>query len=419
MLFHGDGSTNITNADSLNHYGVLVDWSLIQDFLAEFPEKFEITKKKIEQKRLLEKMKDVEEYSSQFLNLSRTEEVDTSSPQVEALINSINHLIEIHQEVPLSWWPIIEDLRNLKDYPSVNEIMKFQWAGINSDIKNGFDLVMTNPPFGRSKNLKIDDPKILCQYKLATELFIEDATISQCKKIIKNLKLPIDTGGKTAGEIKEEIRIKSEQEWFTILDIEGCDSKLTLKDGRGYEHTIYYDSKGHPIVFKKQLPKQVLFLEQFLRIVKPGGKIFTVIDTGVLSNKEDEYVRRFIYRNAKVHAIVEFPHKAFKAGGTDVKTAVVLYEKTNAPPKNYDIFGSLPQNLGYVLNKKDTPPDPDNNDLGMTLCDWRYKLGIGRNCDPCKKMKFENLAEEGSNCTWYHDGFCWVWREKIEKVEVA
>jgi hypothetical protein len=47
MLFHGDGATNIANSDSLNHYGILVHWKLIETFINEFEDKFEETKKKL------------------------------------------------------------------------------------------------------------------------------------------------------------------------------------------------------------------------------------------------------------------------------------------------------------------------------------------------------------------------------------
>jgi len=472
MLFHGDGATNIANADSLNHFGVLMHWKLIRDFVDEFEAKFAETKGRIQQGELQDKLDLVESKRDSILYFKSKYEIDISSPEVIDLIEVINTLLEIHIELNLTWWSTIQKLHRLKDFDSINEIMKFRWSKINEEVKNGFDLIMTNPPFGRGENLQINDPYILGQYKLATEAWIGDLTKGLLEKLIAKqfgmrvedfylqclkeleltslteannskirqlsltnqgdiainqdtLNLNIDRipkskikkianevlfegEGKVIGEfLTKKICDKLGREWIKIEDVFDYDHKLTFKDSlMAEEHTIYYDAEGKPLLFKKQLPKQVLFLEQFLRMVKEGGKVFTVIDTGVLSNNEDEYVRRFLFKNSKVHAVVEFPHNAFKAAGTGVKTAVILYEKMSNLPEDHDIFGSLPLKLGYVLNKKDTPPDPDNNDLGKTLCDYRGYIGLGRMCDK---------SEE--ECDWVTKGYCDIWRREIEKVE--
>jgi predicted RNA methylase len=86
--------------------------------------------------------------------------------------------------VSLDWWPVIQELHSLKDFDSINEIMKSKWKIVNEDISSGFDLIITNPPFGRGEHLQIVDPKILCQYKLATEAWIGDLTKDNLVKLI-------------------------------------------------------------------------------------------------------------------------------------------------------------------------------------------------------------------------------------------
>lgn len=446
MIFHGDGATNIANADSLNHYGILVHWELIQKFIREFEEEFSETKRKIQQRELQDRLRFVESKKEAIMSFRDKEEIDISSSSVIDLIEAINTMLEVHSEVSIEWWSTIRELHNLKDFDSINEITKFQWNKIDEDIASGFDIVLTNPPFGRGKNLQISDPYILCQYKLATEAWIGDLTKKLLEELItrqfktrvedfyleclKEVNIPDASrpglSKKTIRKLANEYLFEGEgnrknigehlfsriarklgKEWVAVEDILDFDHKLTLVDSMtGNKHTIYYDKKGKPIFFKKHLPKQVLFLEQFLRMVKNGGKVFTVIDTGVLSNNEDEYVRRFLLENSIIHAVVEFPHNAFKAAGTGIKTAVILYERRLTPPNDYEIFGSLPQNLGYVLNKQDTPPDPDHNDLGRTLCDYREYLGLGKLCEKPKE-----------ECDWAVKGYCSVWRSEIERVE--
>jgi hypothetical protein len=199
-------------------------------------------------------------------------------------------------------------------------------------------------------------------------------------------------------EIIQEIREKlGGREWLTIEDVygprgTGYRQKITLKDSdTNTEHTIYFDDDGQPILFRHMMPKQILFVEQFLRMVSEGGAVFTVLDTGVLSNIDDEYVRRFIFREAILHAVVEFPHGAFKAAKADVKSAVVLMERRKRPDLEYKVFASLPVYLGFNNRRQDTPPIYQN-DLGKVVCDYSDFLGQGRFCD--------------GNCPWENERFC-------------
>lgn len=508
MLFHGDGATNIACADSLNYFGIIVYWNFIQRFLEELPGKFYEIREKFKQKSVQGKLRYIESKIDKALTLKDKNEIDLDSEEVKALLDVINTLFDIDRETHggiTKDWQVLDELSRRRDFPSIYEISRLQWG-----IRDGFDLIITNPPFGRgSQDLMITDPYILCQYKLATELWLGDMTKEiterllekQFKKtvaeiyrellrelgidkireeweikfkdlptdllkklaikygvsaksrrkndIVENLvsklgreivteeDLTIDInslpdsfvkklasavlyekeGGKSRVSefLYEKIKERIGREWITVEDVYDYEYKLTIKDNAtGEEHTIYFNEKWEPILFKDSLPKQVVFLEEFLRLVKEGGFVFTVVDTGVLSNSEDEYVRRFLYRNSRIHAIVEFPHNAFKAAGTGVKTAVILYQKTKNPPEDYDIFGALPQNLGYILNRQDTPPDPDHNDLGKVLCDWRNYLGLGRMCESCKNSD----AKEEECCEWYKKEHCPIWRTEIEKADL-
>lgn len=509
MIFHGDGATNIENADSLNWYGFLVYWNLIQKLLEELPEKIKELKRTYRQRDVLKVIDQIEKTLNVVLGLKGKYDVDLESEEIKELFAMLDRLVDLHHKLNLEW-NTLEELRRKRDFKSIVEIIKLNWSYTHPEIKKGFDLIITNPPFGRgSQDLMVTNPFILCQYKLATELWLGDMSKEIAEKLLEkqfrigitnfyrqclkemgitevkeeneikfkdlpsNLlreladKYGVPTKGRSKNQIVEElqnklgreflidgelslnleslpgsfikklaskvlyekeggkskigeilyekIKKKLGREWITIEDVYDYSKKLVIKDSAtGDEHTIYYDKDGKPLLFKDALPKQVVFLEEFLRFVKEGGYVFTVVDTGVLSNSEDEYVRRFLYRNSRIHAIVEFPHNAFKAAGTGVKTAVILYQKMKNPPDDYEIFGSLPQHLGYILNKQDTPPDPDHNDLGKVLCDWRNYIDLDRMCDPCKDPK----AKLEECCDWYKKGYCPVWRYEIEKADL-
>lgn len=419
MLLHGDGSTNIENADSLNYYGIFVYWPLIKEFAREFSEKWNSTERKYSNNiEYEEKARFIEENKAVIIEIqNHCDSIDISESKWVTFFKVLDFLFELDKKVGTNI-KTLERIRKLSEEKPIFQIIKHNWAKKNSSIMTGLDVIITNPPFGRGKNLKVNfsNPSgelILPQYKLATTLWIFKATKEQLQKVIDKYGLNIKTDKKKVSEIAEEVKQAINKEWLTIDDVEDVATYLDITDSTtGDSHRIFYDRNNKPMVFKKSFPKQILFLEQFLRMVKDGGLVFTVIDTGILSNSDDEYVREFLFKHAKIHAIVEFPHNAFKAAKTGVKTAIILMEKvSHQTGNNYDIFGALPNHLGYVLNKQDTPPTKEN-DLGMVLCDYYKYLGYDRLCSAA--CNSEELTED--NCIWMKEGFCIYWKEKIEKL---
>ncbi len=59
-------------------------------------------------------------------------------------------------------------------------------------------------------------------------------------------------------------------------------------------------------VLDKQVP-QILFIERCLQLLKPGGRMAIVLPDGILSNPTDRYILEYIFKNAKILAIVSCP----------------------------------------------------------------------------------------------------------------
>ncbi|MFO8035028.1 MAG: N-6 DNA methylase [Anaerolineales bacterium] len=388
MMLHGDGATNISNLNSLNHFGIFTDMPLLTNFSEEFETKWDeytslpgVSGADLQLKvELIETKRDV---ISDFLE---ADELNISNEKWLDFLSIIEHLLDMDREYSTGW-ETIRDIQRRSKLPPVFKEMVGEWSKHNHDISNGFDVLITNPPFGRQSDLMIDDIYILSQYKLATELWVGDLTKTQTENLLSrtlanetgislyyidllnehfnkqyieandevhfkdiksntlnqfaeshnidisdlnkegvvsritealgrvvvqrsdNIELDEILSSKLStvcssylfdshnpGEILiNEIKSYFGKEWLTVEDIkgeEGFKSKSTLVFN-DEPHTIYYDDADKPIVFKNSLPKQVLFIEQFLRMVKPGGKVFTVMDTGVLSNIGDEYVSAY------------------------------------------------------------------------------------------------------------------------------
>ena len=101
---------------------------------------------------------------------------------------------------------------------------------------------------------------------------------------------------------------------------------------------------------------EILFIEQSLRWLKPGGRMGIVLPNGILGNPGDEYIRRWILRNAWVLACVEVPVEVFivEANVGILTSLLFLKKKTETEmdaeaqghAKEYPIFMAVAENAG-------------------------------------------------------------------------
>lgn len=105
----------------------------------------------------------------------------------------------------------------------------------------------------------------------------------------------------------------------------------------------------------KSFPIEILFLERFIQLSKPGGWIAIVIPDGILTNSNSDYVREFLSRKTKIEAIVSLPRNTFKNAGTNAKTSILFLRKLRPNEKlgqDYLVFlSSLESINGYNFQK--------------------------------------------------------------------
>ncbi len=87
----------------------------------------------------------------------------------------------------------------------------------------------------------------------------------------------------------------------------------------------------------KRFPIEILFVERFIQLCKPGGHIAIIIPDGILSNSNLHYVREYISGKMKVNAIISLPRETFKDMGTSAKTNILFMTK---PTENERIIDS-------------------------------------------------------------------------------
>jgi type I restriction enzyme M protein len=71
-----------------------------------------------------------------------------------------------------------------------------------------------------------------------------------------------------------------------------------------------------------------LFIERCLRWLRPGGRMGIVVPNGILGNPADEYIRRWILKNAWVLASVDLPVEAFIVeASVNILTSLLFLKK--------------------------------------------------------------------------------------------
>lgn len=103
-------------------------------------------------------------------------------------------------------------------------------------------------------------------------------------------------------------------------------------------------------VLDKQVP-QILFIEKCLQLLKPGGQMAIVLPEGVFGNPTDRYIFEYIFKNAKVLAIVSCPHETFQPS-THTKISILFLEKIANNRSDYNFFMAIAEKAGHDKNGK-------------------------------------------------------------------
>ena len=106
----------------------------------------------------------------------------------------------------------------------------------------------------------------------------------------------------------------------------------------------------------QQVP-EILFVEQCIRLLRPGGRLGIVLPNGVFENSSLQYIRDYLLRHIDVDAVIKLPQETFIPSGTGIKTSLLFGTKSsNSSLENRSpsvFFGEVTR-LGYLGNKLGT-----------------------------------------------------------------
>lgn len=107
-------------------------------------------------------------------------------------------------------------------------------------------------------------------------------------------------------------------------------------------------------------PIEVLFVERFIRLAKPGGFIAVIVPDGILANYQLQFLRDWIEGKARWLAIVSLPRETFKASGITAKTSILFLRKLlpdEKPAMKEKIFMAKVDFVGVNSDGKNELPE--------------------------------------------------------------
>ena len=150
----------------------------------------------------------------------------------------------------------------------------------------------------------------------------------------------------------------------------------------------------------KSQKREVLLLERQIRLLRPGGKLFVVIPEGILSNKLDHRIRRYILDTCIVMAVIRLPQDAFKMSGGAACTSLLFAMKKDPDDPNAnkqgDIFFARAEYMGITASGR---PIPENDLLAIRERYRRFAAGKwdGIEMEPADAGGMRFLRDEPRN----------------------
>lgn len=141
----------------------------------------------------------------------------------------------------------------------------------------------------------------------------------------------------------------------------------------------------------KSVRSNVLSLEIYRDLLKPHGKLITVMDESVLNSYSGREYRKFIKKYFIIKAIISLPQNSFFNADANVKTSILyLIKKEDEDEEQGDIFMAISENIGHTDAGKS---DLKNCDL-LEVYDYSHNV-INEKVGKTILEKFLEYDEKG------------------------
>jgi type I restriction enzyme M protein len=134
----------------------------------------------------------------------------------------------------------------------------------------------------------------------------------------------------------------------------------------------------------------VLFLEQSLKLLRPGGRLAVVLPDGILQNASGGYVRAWLKEQAEVRAVISMPPETFLPFGTGIKTSLVALEKLPVA-RSLPCFMARIERIGYDMKGQ---PIFQKDEAG--------RVKSGKDGEPLVDNDTEHIAQQFAHLLKHH-----------------
>jgi len=118
------------------------------------------------------------------------------------------------------------------------------------------------------------------------------------------------------------------------------------------EYALATYQQGRQVKNRKSLRSSIMFIERYLDVLRPGGRMITVIDDSVLGSSSSKTAREWIRSQYIIEAVVSLPGDAFQRSQARVKTSLlILRKKADVSEEQPAVFMYYCQHVGV-----DDPP---------------------------------------------------------------
>ncbi len=122
----------------------------------------------------------------------------------------------------------------------------------------------------------------------------------------------------------------------------------------------------------KNAKSNILFLDRYHELLKPGGEILVVIDDTVLNGETQIAVREWLMEKFILLGVHSLPFNAFFKAQANIKTSIVhLRKKQDNAESQGHVFMSVTNNVGHDSHSKDTMERNNLVDILMMYFDWK------------------------------------------------
>jgi type I restriction enzyme M protein len=122
----------------------------------------------------------------------------------------------------------------------------------------------------------------------------------------------------------------------------------------------------------KSAKSNLLFLDRYHELLKPGGEILIVLDDTILNGKSYLSVREWIIEKFIILSIHSLPFNAFFKAKANIKTSILhLRKKSDQEELQGHIFMSISNNIGHDNALRDTLNRNNLSDILITYLEWQ------------------------------------------------